>query len=51
MLSLKKQLLRSAKQQDLIPDGDFRLFTFDNDGMGLTGELVIELQLPIYKGF
>jgi len=47
--TLLKSLLTEAKKRGLDQTGPARLYQYDNDGMGLTGELVIELQLPVTR--
>ena len=47
--SLVDRLRAEVQKRNLISTGPVRLVRYDNDGMGLTGELVVELQLPVEK--
>ena len=42
-------LLAEAGNKNLKPSGPLRLMQYDHDGMGPTGELVVELQLPVER--
>ena len=44
---LEEPLRAEAARRGLEVGGPLRVERYDNDGMGPTGELVIELQLPI----
>ena len=44
---LADELRAEAMRRNLRPSGPMRLLQYDNDGMGLSGELVVELQLPV----
>ncbi len=45
--TLEEKLRAQAMKRNLRPTGPLRFVKYDNDGMGLTGELVVELQLPV----
>jgi len=47
--SLVDRLRAEAQRRNLVSTGPVRLERYDHDGMGLTGELVVELQLPVEK--
>ena len=46
-LELIETLQSEAANQDMTANGPVRIFQYDNDGMGPTGEIVVELQLPV----
>jgi hypothetical protein len=45
--TLAEKLRAEAIKRSLRPNGPVRRIQYDRDGMGPTGELVIELQLPV----
>ena len=47
--SLVDQLRNEVQRRNLVSTGPIRMVRYDNDGMGLTGELVVELQLSVEK--
>jgi len=45
--ALAERLRAEAATRNLTPTGPIRVERYNNDGMGPTGELVVELQLPV----
>jgi len=46
-LILVEKLLSEVEDRNLTPGGPVRVHQYDNDGMGMTGEVVVEMQVPV----